>query len=96
MISLSLYTDSKKRKLQYQRYDYEMKIAKLKGKRKRLEFEMKNKKGIFKCSKCDREGQKNSRSRGCKYHNKIIDEAMVEKLGNGFERYTRKFTCHLL
>lgn len=57
---------------------------------------MKNKKEIFKCSQCDREGHKNSKPKGCKYHNKTIDEAMVEKLGKGFERYKGRFTCHLL
>lgn len=34
MINLSLYTDSKERKFQDQKYDYEIKIAKFKGKSK--------------------------------------------------------------
>jgi hypothetical protein len=90
MTKLSLYTDSRKRKRQDEKYDYETKVAESKRKKKRLESEKEGKEEIHNCSKCGKEGHKNSRSKECEYHNKTMDEVMEEKLGNGFERCTRK------
>jgi hypothetical protein len=79
MTNLLLYTESKRK------YYYETKVAKSKRKRKRLESEKQDKKETIVCSKCDREGHKDSRSKEYEYHNRTINEMIVEKLGDSFE-----------
>ncbi|MDR2285594.1 MAG: hypothetical protein LBE37_20445 [Sphingobacterium sp.] len=83
------YLDNSQKRKRFGKDDYETKREKAAGKRKRR-AKYKSNTGNAICSSCHQSGHKSVRSRDCPNYKLKQSEFIEDKLGKGFQSYTRK------